>query len=66
MYVEQGYNVIEVPQAGQNGFVRPISGAVTSNFGMRTHPINGKQKLHAASILAVRAGSRFRLLKRAR
>lgn len=47
LYVEQGYNVIEVPQAGQNGFVRPISGAVTSNFGMRTHPITGKQKLHA-------------------
>lgn len=47
LYVEQGYNVIEVPQAGQNGFVRPISGAVTSSFGMRTHPITGKQKLHA-------------------
>lgn len=46
LYMEEEYNTIEVPQAGQNGFVR-IGGSLNSLFGMRPYPITGKQKLHA-------------------
>ena len=57
LYLQQGYNVIEIPQAGQNEFVRSISGAVTLNFGMRTHPIIGKHlksELRIATIIPSR------------
>jgi len=40
-YVEEGYDVVTVPQAGESGFSRPISGAITSRFGPRIDPQTG-------------------------
>jgi murein DD-endopeptidase MepM/ murein hydrolase activator NlpD len=39
--------------------VRPSTGPVTSNFGMRTHPITGVYKLHTGTDFAVGDGNAY-------
>ncbi len=34
------------PAVGDGTFLVPVEGAVTSGFGMRTHPVSGGQKMH--------------------
>lgn len=36
-------------QTQEGGFIRPVSDSITSNFGYRTHPITGQQKLHTGT-----------------
>ena len=36
-----------VPRNSKGGFIWPISGSITSNFGWRVHPITGIRRLHA-------------------
>ena len=38
----------------------PLPGRVTSDFGMRTHPITGKYKLHTGTDVAGTAGAPIR------
>lgn len=42
---------------GGSGFMRPLSGRVTSEYGMRTHPITGKRRLHNGIDIAAPIGS---------
>ena len=37
--------------------LRPVSGRVTSPFGMRTHPITGERKLHTGTDLSAACGT---------
>jgi murein DD-endopeptidase MepM/ murein hydrolase activator NlpD len=37
-------------------YIWPVSGAITSPFGWRTHPLSGKPRLHAGIDIAVRYG----------
>ncbi|WP_156869440.1 M23 family metallopeptidase [Sporichthya polymorpha] len=46
--------------AGADPWVSPLPGRVTSDFGMRTHPITGKYKLHTGTDVAGTAGAPIR------
>jgi murein DD-endopeptidase MepM/ murein hydrolase activator NlpD len=46
--------------AGADRWVSPLHGRVTSDFGMRTHPITGKYKLHNGTDVAGTAGAPIR------
>lgn len=39
-------------QANADGWARPAAGPVTSNYGMRVHPVLGTSRLHAGTDLA--------------
>lgn len=39
------------------GSIRPLKAAVTSDYGMRTHPITGRYKLHDGEDLRARCGT---------
>ena len=41
----------------RRGLVRPVPGAVSSNFGMRRHPILGYRRLHAGMDFRARRGT---------
>jgi murein DD-endopeptidase MepM/ murein hydrolase activator NlpD len=43
--------------AFRGGFIRPVSGRITSGFGMRYHPILRKTKLHTGVDIAAPAGT---------
>lgn len=43
--------------AFRGGFIRPVSGPITSGFGMRFHPILKKRKLHTGVDISCRTGT---------
>lgn len=43
--------------AFRGGLIRPASGRLSSGFGMRTHPISGRRKLHAGIDIAAPTGT---------
>lgn len=46
-----------IPPAGPGGFIRPVSGPITSKYGMRRHPITGQYKLHDGTDIAAPRGT---------
>lgn len=57
-----GSNQPNAPVNSQ-GLSSPTSGRVSSEFGMRTHPISGKRKMHSGIDIAAPAGSRVNSMK---
>lgn len=47
----------ETPAEVSSSFIWPASGTVTSEFGMRVHPVTGKRKLHAGIDIANSSGT---------
>ncbi|MDI9634717.1 peptidoglycan DD-metalloendopeptidase family protein [Kamptonema cortianum] len=41
----------------KGNFIRPVSGRLSSGFGMRTHPISGKRKMHTGVDWAAPSGT---------
>ncbi len=42
LYVLEGFTPIEVMEPSKSGFARPVSGQVTSGFGIRLDPVTGE------------------------
>lgn len=47
----------ETPSEVSSSFIWPASGTVTSEFGMRVHPVTGQRKLHAGIDIANSSGT---------
>lgn len=44
-------------RTGRYGFVLPVAGPVTSEYGMRTHPVTGEYKLHDGTDFGAACGT---------
>lgn len=60
LYVTEGFIPIEVIEPSESGFARPVSGEVTSGFGIRIDPVTGKPGAsHEGIDFACQAGQRI-------
>lgn len=60
LYVKEGFIPIEVIEPSESGFARPVSGAVTSPFGIRIDPVTGEPgESHQGIDFACQAGHRI-------